>query len=102
PHHDALLPELQPPLKRDRRGGIGIRPSTSSGGERPVAPEDKSPPPAGIPRFLDASLTPSKTFRTFSGSVITEIMCRRPTRRGHLKTSTPKTLFKRSDQRIYR
>jgi hypothetical protein len=66
-HRGALLPELQRPLNRDRRGGIGIRASTSAGGERPIAVEGKSPPPVDTARLLDASLTPSKTFRTFSG-----------------------------------
>lgn len=50
--------------------------------------------------LLHLALTAASTFRTVSGPVITEIMCRRPWQRGLLRMSSRKTHRKRSARRM--
>jgi hypothetical protein len=105
---DCLRPAL--PLRLTFRSPVapggaasvfGLRTSDSAGGERPWPGDDGSPPPSESDDLLAAALTPSNTFRTDSGSVITETMCRRPRQRGQRRTSSPNTLLRKSAQRIY-
>ena len=71
---------------------------------RAPGPSNTRLPHRHSPRWLDSSPSSARkpgTRGTVSGSVITEFMCRRPWHRGHFKTSSPKTRFKRSAQRMY-
>jgi hypothetical protein len=82
---------------------MGIRSPSPDECDAPVPCEYISPPlPLGGGGFFRCatSLTDSNTFRTASGFVTTEIMCRRPWQCGQRGTSSPKTLRRSSAQEM--